>query len=168
MQFSFQFWTCQDIFSSWIKKIPRGECLWISKEIAGKLRFANARTSQAAVTCPMVTNAHCYQSFIPTLFNLTVVTCQKSWNGPISLCMDVFIALTLSVSVKWGKSQSLPFLCTSFHLCDFFFLSYQMHELTANDRCLLCVIHFDPSSLHFLLVCLSLFLVLKELLYIQF
>lgn len=106
------------------KKIPKGECLWRSKKIAGKLRFANARTSQAAVTCDLVEPP----TLLPTLFILSVVSCQKSWDVPVSLCMDSFIALTPSISVKWGKSQ--PLCLFSAHLSAsviFFFLSHTRH-----------------------------------------
>lgn len=56
------------------KKIPKGECLCRSKKIAGKPRFANARTSQAAVTCPMVGSP----TLLPIIFILTVASCQKN------------------------------------------------------------------------------------------
>lgn len=133
------------------KKIPKGECLWRSKKIAGKPRFANARTSQAAVTCPMVGSP----TLFPTVFILTVVSCRKSWDVPVSLCMDDFVALTLSVSVKWGRSQPLCLFPAHPSACVISSLSYQRHELTANDRFLPWVIDFDPNSLHFPLMLLS-------------
>lgn len=73
------------------KKIPKEECLWRSKKIAGKLRFANARTSQASVTCPMVGSP----TLLPTLYILAVVGCQKSWAVPVSLSVDGFVTLNI-------------------------------------------------------------------------
>lgn len=70
------------------KKTPKGECLWRSKKIAGKRMFANARTSQAAVTCPVVGSP----TLSATLYIWTVVSCQKSRDVPVSLCMDGFVA----------------------------------------------------------------------------
>ena len=93
-------------------KIPKWECQWSrSKKIASKPRFASARTSQAAVTCPMVGSP----TLLPTFYIWAVMSCQKNWHVPVSLSMDGFVGLT--VSVNWSKSQSCvlsparPFPC---------------------------------------------------------
>lgn len=80
-------------------KIPKRECQRSrSKKIAGSPRFASARTSLAAVTCPRITH------MLPTLYILTVISCQKNWDVPVSLCMDGFVGLTPAISVKLSKS----------------------------------------------------------------
>lgn len=102
-------------------KIPKWECQRSrSKKIAGKPRFSSARISQAAVICLMVGSP----TLLPTLYILTVISCQKNWDVPVSLCMDGFVGLTPAVSVKWNKSQSLCLIpCVSFSSS----LSYQIH-----------------------------------------
>ena len=104
-------------------KIPKWECQWSrSKNIAGKLRIASARTSQAAVTCPMVGSC----TFLPMLHVLTVISCQKNWDVPVSLCMDGFVRLTPAVSVKWSESQSLCLFPACPFPCAHSSLSYQI------------------------------------------
>lgn len=103
------------------KKIPKGECLWRSKKIAGKLRFANARTSQAAVTCDWVGSPTLLPTLCTNPFYLDCGQLPEKLGCPSQLCMDSFTAVTPSVSVKWGKSQPLCLFSAHPSACVIFF-----------------------------------------------
>lgn len=106
VQFCFQFWTCQDIFSRVKTKYQNGSlsasrvCLKTLLASWGWL-VPGPPGLQWLVQC---WDHPCY--YQPIVFGLWSVP-RKSWDVPVNLCMDGFVGGALGVLVKWSKSQSL-------------------------------------------------------------